>query len=240
MAKAQKSKGLVVLLHGILRSKFDMLALERALKKQGYDTANIVYPASSARLEDLSALVGKEIENHPDFAADKPLYFVTHSMGGLIARYYIASRKPTNLAKVVMLSPPNTGSELADFFDNNNFLSGAFRALFGPASGQLKTTYKHEIGEITYPLGVIAGNLSVNPLGHWLLPHDTVGPHDGIVPVERTKIEGMADHITLPATHMFMMFNPDVIAQVSYFLEHGKFNHDVLKPEAGHGPEMAL
>lgn len=216
-----------------------MLALERSLKNQGYDTANIIYPASSARLEDLSALVGKEIESHPAFTPDKPLYFVTHSMGGLIARYYIASRKPKNLAKVVMLSPPNTGSELADFFDNHSLLGGAFRALFGPAGGQLKTTYKHEIGEITYPLGVIAGNLSVNPLGHWLLPQETVGPHDGIVPVERTKINGMADHITLPATHMFMMFNPDVIKQVSHFLEQGKFNHDVLKPEADNGPGMA-
>ncbi len=184
-----KSKDeLVVLLHGILRSKTDMLTLDKYLEKHGYKTLNILYPSREMSLEDLTAFVTEKIENHPHYTPEKPLHFVTHSMGGLIARYYIATHKPKNLGKVVMLGPPNTGSD------------------------------------IDYPLGIIAGSTSINPLAPWGLK-DILGEHDGVVPVERTKIDGMTDHIIIPATHSFMMFNPKAMKQVEHFLEDGHFNH---------------
>ncbi|MCB9983253.1 MAG: alpha/beta hydrolase [Rhodospirillales bacterium] len=212
----------VVLLHGILRSKLDMLPLEKFLEKHGYETINILYPSREMSLEDITGFVKDTIENHPGYNKERRLNFVTHSMGGLIARYYIATHKPANLGRVVMLSPPNTGSEFADFLDENKWLGPAFRAIFGPAGAQLKTTHKHIDGDITYPLGVIAGSASINPLAPWVLD----GQHDGIVPVERTKIDGMSDHIVIPATHSFMMFNPDVMKQTLYFLENGAFKRD--------------
>jgi len=211
----------VVLLHGILRSKTDMLMLDKHLEKQGYYTANILYPSREMSLEDLTQFVTEKIENHPDYSADKTLHFVTHSMGGLIARYYIATHKPKNLGKVVMLGPPNTGSEFADFLSENEVLGPIFHGIYGPASKQLKTDYDHIDGDIDYPLGVIAGSASINPLAPWILE----GEHDGIVPVERTKIEGMSDHIVIPTTHTFMMFNPTVMKQVEHFLKDGQFNH---------------
>ena len=213
---------IVVLLHGILRSKTDMLMLDKFLEKRGYETINILYPSREMSLEDLTAFVTNKIENNPLYSTDKTLNFATHSMGGLIARYYIATHKPKNLGKVVMLGPPNTGSEFADFLDDNKIFGPAFRAIFGPASTQLKTGYDHIDGDITYPLGVIAGSTSINPLAPWVLD----GQHDGIVPVERTKIDGMSDHIVIPATHSFMMFNPKVMEQTLNFLKDGKFNHD--------------
>lgn len=209
----------VVLLHGILRSKTDMLPLLVYLKKHGYDGVSILYPARKKPLETLVDFVEKKINDCDDYSKDKTLHFVTHSMGGLIARYYIASRKPTNLGKVVMLGPPNTGSEFADFMNDHKIFGPAFRKVFGPAARQLGTKYKHLDGDIDYPLGVIAGNKSINPLAPWVLP----GEHDGIVPVERTKIKGMKDHIVMPSTHALMMFNPKVMAQVKYFLENEKF-----------------
>jgi triacylglycerol lipase len=140
-------------------------------------------------------------------------------MGGLIARYYIAAHRPQNLGKVVMLAPPNTGSEFADALSSNPVLAPLYMKLFGPASLQLKTDYAHIDKSVNYPLGIIAGNFSINPLALGVLP----GRHDGIVPVERTKIDGMADHLVLPVTHTFMMFNPKVMAQTLHFLEHGRF-----------------
>lgn len=210
----------VVLLHGILRSRTDMLPLSHYLAKRGYTPINILYPSRKKSLEDLTEFVEGKINGAPDYSPQKKLHFVTHSMGGLIARYYIASRKPANIGRVVMLGPPNTGSEFADFLKDHKQLAPLFRKVFGPASDQLITKYQHLDGEITYPLGVIAGNKSINPLAPWVLPE---GEHDGIVPVERTKIKGMKDHIVMPSNHSFMMFNPKVMRQVVNFLKDEHF-----------------
>ena len=212
---------IVVLLHGILRSKTDMLLLEKKLSTQGYDCINILYPSRRKKLEDLTEFVNDTITSHPDYSNNKTLNFVTHSMGGLIARYFIATHKPKNLGKVVMLGPPNTGSEFADFLNDHKIFGPAFHKVFGPAAKQLTTEYQHIDNDINYPLGVIAGNASINPLAPWVLQ----GQHDGIVPVERTKIAGMTDHIVLKSTHSLMMFNPRVIEQAMYFLEKSEFQH---------------
>ncbi len=218
---------LVILLHGILRSKTDMLPLTMFFEKRGYKTLNILYPSREQQLEELSDFVHKKITTCPHYHKDITLNFVTHSMGGLISRYYIARQKPENLGKVVMLGPPNTGSEFADWLSETQVLAPIFKTVFGPASEQLTTDYEHIDGDITYPLGIIAGNMSVNPLSPWVLD----GEHDGIVPVERTKIDGMSDHIIMSTTHSFMMFNTDVMKQALHFLQHKKFNHIENKTE---------
>lgn len=212
----------VILLHGILRSRTDMIGIERAVKKAGYAPINIRYPSRTMSLEDLTEFVATAVKGHKNYNADGPVHIITHSMGGLIARYYIATQKPENLGKVVMLSPPNTGSEFADFMDDHKLFGDMFRKVFGPAGPQLRTTHQHIEDDITYPLGIIAGSASINPMAPWVLE----GEHDGIVPVERTKIDGMADHIVLKTTHSLMMFNPKVIAQALSFLKDGSFNHD--------------
>lgn len=223
MTKKQTEKDeMIVLLHGILRSKTDMMLLRNFFEKHGYKTLNILYPSREQQLEDLSDFVKDKIEHAPNRTENTKLHFVTHSMGGLITRYYIHREKPKNLGKVVMLGPPNTGSELADWLSDTKLLAPLFKGLFGPASAQLRTDYEHIDNDITYPLGVIAGSASVNPLAPWILD----GEHDGIVPVERTKIEGMTDHIILSATHSFMMFNGEVMEQALHFLAHNRFNHE--------------
>ncbi|PCJ99908.1 MAG: alpha/beta hydrolase [Zetaproteobacteria bacterium] len=218
----EKSRELVVLLHGILRSKTDMLMLKNLFQKNNYAVLNILYPSRKFELEDLRDFVHNKIIDCEDYHEDTVINFVTHSMGGLITRYYIAEYKPKNLGKVVMLGPPNTGSELADWLHETKIIAPIFKAIFGPASDQLTTHYEHIDGDITYPLGIIAGNVSVNPLSPWLLE----GEHDGMVPVERTKIDGMTDHIIMPATHSFMMFNSDVMQQALHFLKYKQFNHN--------------
>lgn len=220
--KEEPKKEMVILLHGILRSKLDMQFMNNLFEKNGFVTLNILYPSREQNLEGLSDFVHEQITSSPDYHDDITLNFVTHSMGGLIARYYIARKKPKNLGKVVMLGPPNTGSEFADWLSETKVLAPMFKTIFGPAGQQLTTKHLHIDGDITYPLGIIAGNLSINPLAPWVL----VGEHDGIVPVERTKIEGMTDHIVMSATHSFMMFNPDVMKQALYFLQNNKFKRD--------------
>lgn len=227
MSTTEQNKKFVVLLHGILRNKLDMFPLEKYLESKGYVVLNILYPSRELSLEDISAFVDKKIQTCPSYNKNMTLNFVTHSMGGLIARYYIDTHKPENIGNVVMLGPPNAGSEFADWLSDVKIFSPLYKAIYGPAGSQLRTDYVHK-DKINYPLGVIAGNASINPLAPWILP----GDHDGIVTVERTKIEGMTDHITMNSTHTFMMFSPEVMSQVHEFLLHGKFNHtdkDTLK-----------
>jgi esterase/lipase len=215
------SNNLVIMLHGILRSNVDMSLICHNFKKNGYATLNILYPSREQALEELSNFVHQKIMTCVDYTPQTKLNFVTHSMGGLIARYYIAQQRPENLGKVVMLSPPNSGSEFADWLSEADVLAPLFKRIFGPAGGQLRTDYEHIDTQINYPLGIIAGSKSINPLAPWVL----AGEHDGIVPVERTKIKGMSDHIVIPATHSFMMFNNEVIGQALHFIKNGHFNH---------------
>ena len=51
-------------------------------------------------------------------------------------------------------------------------------------------------------------------------------PSDGIVPVERTKLEGMSDFLALPYTHTFIMDKTAVQDQVVHFLQHGRFRRE--------------
>lgn len=220
-----KNNEFVILLHGILRSKLDMLPLEKHLANKGYTVLNILYPSRELSLEDISKFVDDKLQNCPDYHPDMVLHFVTHSMGGLIARYYIDTYQPKNLGKVVMMGPPNTGSEFADWLTDVKILAPLYKAIYGPAGQQMRTDYKHKDQEITYPLGVIAGNASINPLAPWILP----GDHDGIVTVERTRITGMSDHLVMNTNHAFMMFNKSVMNQVTNFLKDGAFAHEENK-----------
>lgn len=215
----------VILLHGITRNTFDLEPFSFYLKRKGYTVHAINYPSTEHTIEELSDFVKEEIEKDDLAKNADQLCFVTHSLGGLITRYYIKNHKPANLDKVVMIGPPNEGSELADFFKESKWLSPLFKKVFGPAGQQLGT--KEDFGkanihdDIDYPLGVIAGDRSLNPLAPWVLE----GEHDGIVIVERTKIKGMQDHIVLHAPHSFMILVPEVIRQTYLFLENGAFKH---------------
>ena len=147
-------------------------------------------------------------------------------MGGLLARYYIHEHRPKNLGKVVMLGTPNQGSDFADAMCEKTLLRHIFNAITGPVGQEFKTDYEHTDGPIDYPLGVIAGSKSINPVAS-LLYRD--GVHDGIVPVDRTKIEGMTDHVVIPASHTFMMYSKQVMDQTAHFLKHEKFEQDGMK-----------
>jgi pimeloyl-ACP methyl ester carboxylesterase len=211
----------IVLLHGIARRSGSLAALERALAADGYRTLNLDYPARKACIADIVAALHEAI-SHFAGACDGRLHFVTHSMGGLVARAYIARHRPKRLGHVVTLAPPNEGSEIADLLGTN----ALYRGFFGPAGAELVTARPEALckllGEVDYPLGVIAGDRSLDPLGWLLLP----GANDGRVSVERTRVAGMADHIIIHGTHTLIMNNREAIAQTRHFLKHGRFERN--------------
>lgn len=208
----------VLLLHGIARRSGSLASIERAIAEAGYRTLNLDYPARRKPLEELVEDVHHAAGGFVGGEGGR-VHFVTHSMGGLLARAYIARHRPAALGRVVMLAPPNQGSEIADLLSGNRF----YRRFFGPAGMQLGTRRDGQLGAllgaVDYPLGVVAGDRSVYPVSWLLIP----GPNDGRVSVARTVVDGMTDHMVVHATHPMMMRNRQVIYQTVQFLHYGRF-----------------
>ncbi|WP_375789221.1 esterase/lipase family protein [Bradyrhizobium sp. Pha-3] len=208
----------VVLLHGISRTARSFRRMELALRDAGFATLNLDYDSRRKPLDALAEDIHPSLDRFAQ-GLDGSVHFVCHSMGGLLARVYLARYRPARLGRVVMLGTPNGGSEVADRLKN----LAAYRAFFGPAGQQLVTRRDAATSAllplIDYPAGIIAGNRSVYPITSMGLPR----PHDGRVSVANTRLDRMADHIVIRTSHPWLVRNRDAIAQTIVFLREGKF-----------------
>lgn len=209
----------VVLLHGLYGMPLAMKRLERTFERQGYRVVNLAYPTWRVPLEEaVETRIHHGLQTRIPAGAER-VHFVTHSMGGIALRLFLAQHAITNLGRVVMLAPPNQGSELAHPFKRCTFA----RWVMGPNLARLGTApddLPQRAGPLTCEFGVIAGSGSL--LSKWF---DPARPGDGRVKVEATKLPGMADHLVLPIRHSLMVCHLEVCEQAATFISQGSFTH---------------
>ncbi len=219
----------VVLLHGLARVSDSMAELERKLERSGMRSVNISYPSRRYPIEELARdAVGRGLaacreaaaaglEDGDELTAASSIHFVTHSLGGILLRVYLQNNTVSELGRVVMLGPPNQGSSLAQGL--KGVPGFGFLGPAGQALGTDDESIINELGPVNFELGVIAGDLALNPLGLLLIN----GPNDSVVSVQSTRVAGMKQHITLPVMHTLMMRDNEVIDHSIHFLKTGNF-----------------
>ncbi|NOY69635.1 MAG: alpha/beta hydrolase [Deltaproteobacteria bacterium] len=211
-------KEFVILLHGMGRTRHSMRTLARHLKKAGYTTINDGYPSTAKTVSviaetDLAPMVDKCKKT----GAEK-IHIVTHSLGGIVVRRYLQGHSLPEGSRIVMISPPNHGSEIADVLRHIPL----YRWIYGPAGAELGTgpdSVPNRLAPVDAEIGIITGDRSLNPLFSRML----AGKNDGKVSVASARLDEMIDFTVVHSTHCFIMQNKTVLKKTAAFLKTGKF-----------------
>jgi len=219
LVEYHQSTECVVLLHGLNRSWRTMGKFAESLQQDGFSTANVDYPSSTATIEVLAPMVVNEGLHQCRLTGATTIHFVTHSLGGILLRYAQSQHPIPDLGRVVMLGPPNQGSEVIDTMRN----WPGVEIISGKAGLQLGTdadSIPSQLGPVDFELGIIAGTGTINPfMSALMLPEED----DGKVTVARTRVEGMDDFKVVSDSHFAMMKSDSIIEATARFLRTGGF-----------------
>ncbi len=204
----------VYVLHGLNRTARSMGKLAAELAREGFAVRNLDYPSTRGTFLEFVAELRAQVESEAS-TCDR-VHFVGYSLGALVVRAYLAEAPPPSLGRVVLLGPPNHGSEIVDAIGD----TWIFRAVMGHVGRELGTgrdSLPNRIPPPTYPTLVIAGDRVISPIGWLLIP----GEHDGTVSVASTRLEGATEHTIVHRSHTFLMNAPEVARRTIAFLRDG-------------------
>lgn len=219
-------ESVVILAHGLFRTAGCWRAMIRELNKQTPWQAIDFHYASTRRpmrdhavaLQSLVRTLGPEV---------KDIYFVGHSMGNIVLRYYqgeLSTGRLTGLGddrirRVVMLAPPNHGSKMARVLQQ----TGIFGILSGRSGVELGRDWPLLLPHLATPrceFGIIAGG---DPHGTRGWNPFLSGANDLTVTVEEASLAGAADMWVHPFLHPTIMRKPSVCEATIRFLRTGRF-----------------
>lgn len=207
----------VVLLHGLSRTRLSMRYLGRYLSQRGFAVLNLGYPSRAATIDDHVAKIEQDIRRAGLHGHE--LSFVTHSLGGIVLRGLVESHHADyRFGRAVMLGPPNQGSAFARALQAR--LPWLHRVL-GPSYLEVASIQRSP-GTDRLTVGIIAGTRTPE---RGYSPFVS-GPNDGIVAVQETALPGATDTLVVRGLHSFLMYQPSILEQVAHFLAHGRFQRD--------------
>jgi pimeloyl-ACP methyl ester carboxylesterase len=211
-ATTRSGTTLIVLLHGLYRSRHSLRHLEADLRVRGWKVAAINYPSAFGSIQEHAELVAALLEETEGYSR---VIFVTHSLGGLVARAVLATpsrcRDRMTVAGLVQMGSPNNGSRLSRILRDipiiGTVLTKTARALGDPA-----TTPEPSLD---IPVIVIAGGTrrykGFNPMLR--------GDNDGVVRVDETRLcRPHAFHL-IHTIHTFLMKHPETLRLVAEAVE---------------------
>lgn len=219
--KASRAQEVVLLIHGLMRSRASLRALARAFEQAGYAVERWGYPSNRGDIQShVRAL-------EPVFsrlaARYRRVHCVTHSLGGLIVRGLLrAYGTPDALGRLVLIAPPNQGSLIA----HKLLRLPGLRWLYGPSGLDLgePAVVEQLCAVPSGPFLIIAGTRAFdlrNPTS-WIGRRLLTPPHDGTVTVEETRLPGAAGLLEIDETHTFLASHPQAIRAALVFIARGE------------------
>jgi pimeloyl-ACP methyl ester carboxylesterase len=192
-------------------SRHAMLWLEHWLRRRGYLTCAHSYPSVRRSLDHNAALLAREIARETSGDCD----VVCHSYGGVVMLRMLALELPLHVRRIVLLGSPVSGS------------SAGRRLAAHPVGhwllGQTRSLWRNGVS-LAIPAGVEVGAIAGSrAIGLGRVVSSVEGPNDGVVALEETRLEGLADHVTIDCAHTAMLFSPKVARQIEFFLLYGSF-----------------
>lgn len=188
-----------------------MQPLARTLEKNGFSTLNIPYPSGRLPIDVLTSRIRMQLSVLPE---DRPVHFITHSLGGIIARSLLSSEIPWQVGKVIMLAPPSNGSEIVDWSKKHPLI----HYVLGPAGRDLASDgapYHLPVFPPHIDAAAIMGKRNSIPVFKKILGTE----NDGIVSAEKGRIAGLKGFSVIDADHTFIQIHPDTVRLSLNFLK---------------------
>lgn len=201
----------VVLLHGFWMSRWVMWPLGQWLARRGFHVEYFAYPTATMPITETASMLQQRLFS----LHTARVHLIGHSLGGLVIRQLFQDFPQQRAGCVITLGTPHRGSEVVRRAVAQGWAGRVLGANRQVLADGFSTPWKH-----MNPLGSVAGRLPVGALG---LIYGIERPHDGLISVAETRVEGSADHVVLPVSHLSALFSQDCYQQISHFLENRGF-----------------
>jgi len=199
----------VLLVHGIWNAKAWLAPFALRLRREGLAPSLFGYASVLGEPERAQDRLIAYLRRHP---VER---LVGHSLGGLVILEALRRAPDLQVKRVVCLGSPLRGSAVAGAIGERPPLS----LLLGRSRRILKTGCPPWGG--TAEVGVVAGDRP-RGVGGWFAEMQAAS--DGTVNLDETRLDGLADHCTVPASHSGLVMSADAARQTAAFLQRGRFD----------------